>query len=307
MPDDVLLPVAASIRLDLLLVQKWEHLERDQIQRMITSERVLINDVRARKVAQTLQPGDQVKVLLPLPGKSQAAARDIPLSTVYEDDHFLVIDKPAGLRLRKSKQGMQTTLVSSLAHMRPELANVGGVGHAGLVTTLEEMASGLVLIAKDDAAYRELRRYLKRQRVKYTFTGMVEGRLRGEGVIEEPIGNARHQRERLQVSREGRHAMTAFRSQRHLKDEGQDYTLLIVKPETSRRHQIRIHLSWYGFPLVGDKLYGSRFQKLLSDRLFLHLGILEFPNPFADEIVHVESPLPLDLRSILTYLIRPKT
>ena len=307
MPENILLPVDSSIRLDMRLVKEWGHLKRDQIQQMIISGRIHINDTRARKVAQILHPGDKVKVTLPVPVKEHDYILDIPLPVIFEDEHLVVVDKVAGLSLRNSSRTQRTTLAACLAHQRPELSNVGGVGHAGLVTTLEETASGLVLFAKDDLAYGELRRYLKRKRISYTFTGMVEGRLRGEGVIEEPIGNARHERDRLQVSREGRPAVTSFHAQRHFKDGGQDYTLLIVTPETSRRHQIRIHLSWYGYPLVGDKLYGSRFQKLLTDRIFLHLGVMEFPHPLTGEIVHVESQLPLELQSILKYLIRPRT
>jgi 23S rRNA pseudouridine1911/1915/1917 synthase len=306
MPEDILLPVHTSIRLDMLLVQKWEHLARAQIQQMIVSKRVFINDTHARKVAQWLHPGDLIKVLMPIPEKSHIQVQDYPLNVIHEEDYFLVIDKPAELRLRKAVRANTITLASILANKRPSLANVGGVGHAGLVTSLEESASGLVLAAKNNEVFKKFRRDLKRKRVHYTFTGMVYGRLRGEGVIEEPIGNARHERERLQISREGRPAITLYRSQRHFVDAGQDYTLLIAKPETSRRHQIRLHLSWYGFPLVGDTVYGTRFQNLLSNRIFLHLGVLEFTHPLQDGVVHVESPLPQELQSILTYLLRPK-
>ncbi|MDF1516171.1 MAG: pseudouridine synthase, partial [Anaerolineae bacterium] len=193
-----------------------------------------------------------------------------------------------------------------LAQIRPQQANVGGVGRSGLVNPLEEEASGLVLAAKDEQSYRELRRHLTRQRVAYTYMVLVEGLLRGEGSIDEPIGNARHERQRLQVSREGRSAKTTYRAQRHFRSDGQPFSLLMVQPETSRRHQIRVHLAWYGFPIVGDSLYGSRQQPLLSDRLFLHLGVMEFPHPLSAELVHIESALPPALQSILTFFTRPK-
>jgi 23S rRNA pseudouridine1911/1915/1917 synthase len=305
MPEYKTITVKESIRLDLILVKEWEHLTREQIQQMVISGHIRIKNSRARKVAQMLHPGDKVEVILPVPKKQDDVIVDRTVPIVFEDEHIVVVDKEAGLALRKSSRIQQATLASTLSYQRPELVNVGGVGHAGLVTALEESVSGLVLLAKNDEIYRELKRNLKRQRIEVTYTAMVEGRLRGEGVIEEPIGNARHERERLQVSREGRPAVTLYRTQRHFKEAGQDYTLLAVTPTTSRRHQIRIHLAWYGFPLVGDKLYGSRFQKLLSDRIFLHLGVMEFSHPFSGDIVHVESPLPVELQSILTYLIRP--
>ena len=113
-------------------------------------------------------------------------------------------------------------------------------------------------------------------------------------------------RQRLAVAREGRPARTFYRGQRHYKDQERDYSLLEVQPQTSRLHQIRVHFSWYGFPLVGDQVYGSRFQPLLPDRLFLHLSVLTFMHPVTGAMVRVESPLPPELWSVLRYLTRPK-
>jgi 23S rRNA pseudouridine1911/1915/1917 synthase len=306
MPENLVLPVETTIRLDLFLVQEWTHLQRNHIEHMIAENHIFVNDAPARKVAQILQPDDVVKIVLPVPVDADRERPEVVLPTVFEDAYLLVVDKPSGIKLRQSSRTSQASVASILAHQRPEMANIGGVGHAGLVSSLEEDASGLVLAAKDVDTYDILRRNLKRQRIDYTFTALVEGRLRGQGVIEEPIGNARHERERLQVSREGRPAITAFRAQRHYKDANQDYTLVQINPHTSRRHQIRLHLSWYGYPLVGDRLYGSRFQKPLQERLFLHLSVLEFPGLINEDILHIESPLPPVLQSIITYLARPK-
>jgi 23S rRNA pseudouridine1911/1915/1917 synthase len=304
MTDQKQLNVGAAIRLDLLLAQEWRHLGRVEIQQMILHQQVYVNDLPARKVAQRLKPGDMVTVVLPVPEKHDNQTSPISVSVVFEEDQFLVVDKPAGLLIKTPIRKNQASLAAIISDLRPALTNVGGVGHAGIVTQMDEDASGLVLVAKSDLSYREFRKHLKRQRIHYTFTAMLDGSLRGEGTIEEPIGNARHQRERLQVSREGRPAVTHYRAQRHFKHEGQNYTLVVLEPETSRRHQMRVHMAWYGFPLVGDTLYGSRRQILLSDRIYLHLGILEFPHPVSSELVHVESQLPLELQSIITYFLR---
>jgi 23S rRNA pseudouridine1911/1915/1917 synthase len=306
MPESHIIAVTSAMRLDLLLVQEWESLGRQQIQQMITHGNILVNDIPARKVAQWVNEGDNVSVLLPLPAAIPHQPVDNQITVIFEDDQLLVVDKPAGMVVKTSNRKQQTSLASILTTLRSTLANVGGVGHAGLITLLEEEASGLVLVAKHEQAYSNLRKSLKRQRIQYSFTGMVEGRLRGEGVIAEPIGNARHERERQQVSREGRPAVTHYRAQRQFKDAAQDYTLLLITPETSRRHQIRVHLAWYGFPLVGDKIYGSRHQRMLFDRVFLHLGVLEFPNPQNDETMRVESSLPRELQSIITYFVNPR-
>jgi 23S rRNA pseudouridine1911/1915/1917 synthase len=151
-----------------------------------------------------------------------------------------------------------------------------------------------------------LQRYVKHDQVESVYSALVEGRLTGEDVIDQPIGNVKRARQRLAVAREGRPARTAYRGQRYYKDEKRDYSLLEVRPQTARLHQIRVHLSWYGYPLVGDRVYGSRQQPLLPDRIFLHLSVLAFPHPRTGDIVRVESPLAPELRSILRYLTRPK-
>lgn len=305
MPELKTIIVQQAERLDLLLVSVWDHLEHDQIMQMIHQRRITVNDIPARNSGQQLYAGDHVTVVLPVPEAGQPSALPLSLKVAFEDAHFLVVEKPAGLALKPSSRSSRSSLVQSLLHERADLANVGGVGHAGLITTLEDEVSGLVLFAKDETVYRSLRRERKRQRLDTIYTGMVEGHIRGEGVISEPIGNARHERVRQQVSREGRPAVTSYRVQRHFKDEDKDYTLLLLTPETSRRHQMRVHLAWYGFPLVGDRLYGSRYQNLVFDRIFLHLGVIEFPNVAGDERIHVESPLPPALQSVLTYLLGP--
>ena len=306
MTQKKILKTTDPVRLDLLLVGEWPHLTSRLINRMVSEQQVMINDLPARKIAQEVIAGDEVVVRLPLP---EPIIKNIPaldLPVLYEDENMIVVDKPAHMAVKRSKRKAEVSVASSLAEMRPGLSNVGGVGRCGLVTPLEDEVSGLVLAAKDEHSYRECRRHVTRQRVTYTYTAMVEGRIRGEGRIDEPIGNARHERERLQVAREGRRAVTVYRAQRQFVADGQAYTLLLVQPETSRRHQIRVHVAWYGFPIVGDSLYGSRQQPLLSDRLFLHLSVIEFPHPLNSELIHVESVLPPALQAVITYLTRPK-
>jgi 23S rRNA pseudouridine1911/1915/1917 synthase len=134
----------------------------------------------------------------------------------------------------------------------------------------------------------------------------VEGELTGQGVIEESIGNVGRSRLQLAVTRQGRPALTGYKVLRHYKEERREYTLVEVRPQSARMHQIRVHLSWWGYPLVGDRLYGSRIQSLVTDRIFLHLSILAFAHPVTGEAMRWESSLPPDLRTITHYLNRPK-
>jgi len=218
----------------------------------------------------------------------------------------VVVEKPAGMALQPTSREPRGTVAQHLIALYPALAHVGGVDHAGLVARLETEASGLVLAAKEETTYRALRRLVDHQRVETVYSVLVEGHLKGQDVIEQPIGNMKHTRKQLAVSREGRPARTLYRGLRYYKDGMHDYSLLEARPESGRLHQVRVHLAWYGYPLVGDKLYGSRQQPLLSERVFLHLSCVNFLHPVTGNPVRVESALPPELYAILRYLTRPK-
>lgn len=308
MPEREIASVDAEVRLDQFLVQTWPVLSRQVVRQMIVSGDVLVNDQPARKAGQYVQPGDVVKAAVPnIEGHApDFVLPSMPLPILYEDEVLLVVDKPSGIVLRPTRQARLDTMAQRVTELYPALAHVGGAERAGIVMRVEAESSGALLVAKDEDTYRALQRSVKHEQVETTYSVLVEGRLTGEEVIDQPIGNVKRARQRLNVAREGRPAQTFYRGQRYYKDEGRDYSLLEVRPLTSRLHQIRVHLSWYGFPLVGDQVYGSRFQPLLTDRLFMHLSVLTFKHPLTDQMVRVESPLPPELRSILRYLTRPK-
>ncbi len=299
----------AYMRLDQLIVQQWPVLDRKTVRRIIQAGDVLVNDQPASKAGQYVQAGDMVYIeLLDLPPSEDGdtSSSYLPLKVAYEDNVLLVVDKPEGMAMRTSTKYPVGTLVDQLAQLYPDNLHIGGVERAGVVMRVEPEISGLVLVAKDKETYRALQRLVKRQHVERVYSALVEGHLRGKHNIAEPIGNVKRARRRMAVAREGRPARTSVRAQRHYKEGSQDYTLLDVRPETSRLHQIRVHLSWYGFPIVGDRLYGTRRQPILPDRIFLHLSMLTFPHPVSGDLVRAESILPPELYSILQYMARPK-
>ncbi len=311
--DERTLSIERATRLDQALVVVWPALDRRQIRLLVTGGSIEVNGEKARTVGQRLEVGDVVKVqlLAAHPAPAAVPPPGLALSVVYEDDVVLVVDKPAGIPVRPTRRstlsGMLSATVPQLLEERyPQSAHVGGVGRAGVVTTLGDDESGLILVARDEVTYRELRRSVKRQRVAETYTALVEGNLRGEFTIDQPIGNAKRARERLTASREGRPALTYVRGQQHFKEDDRDYTVVLVRPQTSRLHQIRLHLAWYGFPIVGDRVYGTKRQAVLPDRIFLHLSEMRFPHPVTLEEVRVESVLPPELFSLLAYMRRPK-
>lgn len=317
MTESLHLDVAYGTRLDQALARTWGELTHDDIRTLITQEAIFVNGEPALKPGQRLEAGDAVTVdrgvLEGVLGSHKAGVDEVveappglSVEILYEDDALLIVEKPAGLSVRRSRRAEEVTLPQVLAGMYPDHAHVGGVNRAGVVTTLGEEVSGPVLAGKTEDAYRELRRLLKRQYVVEIYSALVEGDLRGVYTIDQPIGNARHTRGRLMVSREGRAARTHVRPQQHFKDSGRSYTLVEVRPETARMHQMRVHLAWYGFPIVGDRLYGSRRQSTLPDRLFLHMSRMTLPHPVTGEQLRVDSPLPAELHSILSYMRRPK-
>ncbi|MCU0520499.1 MAG: RluA family pseudouridine synthase [Anaerolineae bacterium] len=308
MAESERLRIETATRLDQALVVAWPTLDSRQIRDMVTAGGVLVNGERAQTAGQRLDPGDSLVVRLPAMISTSVAQAPpgLGLPVVYEDDHVLAIDKPAGIAVRSSRKSGFATAPQLLATRFPERAHIGGVDRSGVVTALGDDESGLMLIAKDEATYRELRRLVKRQRVQETYTALVEGNLRGEFTIDQAIGNAKRVRERLTVSREGRPAVTNVKGQQHLKDSERDYTVVLVRPLTARLHQIRLHLAWYGYPIVGDRIYGTRRQAILPDRIFLHLSEIRFPHPETGNEVRVEAQLAPELYSLLAYLRRPR-
>jgi len=304
-----LVTVGAPIRLDQLLAERWDELDRSTIRALVTEGAVLVNGEPALKAGVRIEPGDIVEVALPQLELSPPPELPIgmAMATLYEDEVLLIVDKPSGVPVRETRRTEGPTLSQVLGAQHPDIAHVGGADRAGVVTTVDANVSGLVLVGKDEETYRELRRMVKHAAVREEYTALVEGNLRGEHVIDAPIGNVKQTRGRLAVAREGRPARTIVRGQQHFKADGRDYTLVYVRPETSRMHQIQVHLSWYGYPIVGDHLYGSRRQPILPDRPFLHLSTLGLPHPKTGEALLIQSRLPQELHSILVYLRRPKT
>lgn len=319
MPEPERAVVETQMRLDQFLVQTWPELDRQSVRERLRAGAVIVNGQPASKAGQYVEVNDEVIVSgitvvddLPEDGAFHfdSSVLTLPVTVLYEDEAVLVVEKLAGVPThpasRSLHQQFEQTLARQLTVLSPSLAHIGGADHAGIVMRVEAEVSGAVLVAKDEDSYRLLQRCVKHDQVESVYSVLVEGRLTGQDVIDQPIGNVKRARQRLAVAREGRPARTAYRGQRYYKDEKRDYSLLEVRPQTSRLHQIRVHFSWYGFPLVGDRVYGSRPQPLLPDRIFLHLSVLAFPHPRTGEVVRVESPLAPELRSVLRYLTRQK-
>jgi len=288
---------APNIRLDKYLAQVLSQFSRAYLQKLIKQGHVLING-QAAKASQILGKSDRITVEVPpLPGRP--LAEPIPLTVIYEDEDILVIDKPAGLTVHPAPGHPSHTLVNAILALCPGLTVSGDVTRPGIVHRLDKDTSGLIVIAKNDFAREYLAAQFKSRTVTKRYLVLVKGRLSPEqGIIEAPIGRDPHRRKRMAIVEAGKQAVTQYQVRKHL----DDYTLVEVSPLTGRTHQIRIHLSAIGCPVVGDPIYGVKSAYL--HRQFIHAYRLGFRLPSTKQYQEFTSPLPADLEQTLGHLAR---
>jgi len=285
-------------RLDRVLVARLSDLSRVEVQRLIKSGAATVNG-QPRKPAYRVEPGDRVVVVLSEKQEETIRPEPIPLEVVYEDEGLLAVNKPAGMVVHPAAGHSSGTLVNALLAYSPQVADVGGLERAGIVHRLDKDTSGLLLVAKDPETHAALQRQFKHRQVRKTYLALVEGRVQPrEGVIEVPVGRDRRERKRMAATRTGRPAVTQYR----VKETFHNQTLLEVRPHTGRTHQVRVHLAWLGYPLVGDQVYGHRRQPLLPGRHFLHACELCFTHPAVGGELTLAVPLPPELVAVLQRL-----
>ncbi|RLC96272.1 MAG: RNA pseudouridine synthase [Chloroflexi bacterium] len=287
-------------RLDYALAAHAPDLSRSYAQRLIKDGAVTVNG-QLSKPSYRVQAGDEIFARVPAEMPAQVLPEDIPLDIIYEDDVLLVVDKPAGMVVHPGIGHTSGTLVNAVLAHCPQVAEVGGLERAGIVHRLDKDTSGLILIAKDEKTRAALQRQFKRRQVAKTYLALVEDQVQPrEGIIEAPVGRNKRQRKKMAVVRRGRKAITMYRAIKYFSR----HTLLEVRPHTGRTHQVRVHLAWLGYPVVGDTVYGRRRQRLLQGRHFLHAARLRFTHPATGEQVEFQSPLPPKLEAVLKRLRR---
>ena len=299
-----LVTVGAPIRLDQLLAERWDELDRSTIRALVTEGAVLVNGEPALKAGVRIEPGDIVEVALPQLELSPPPELPIgmAMATLYEDEVLLIVDKPSGVPVRETRRTEGPTLSQVLGAQHPDIAHVGGADRAGVVTTVDANVSGLVLVGKDEETYRELRRMVKHAAVREEYTALVEGNLRGEHVIDAPIGNVKQTRGRLAVAREGRPARTIVRGQQHFKADGRDYTLVTCGPRL--RGCTRFKCTCHGTAIPSLATISTGRDGNQSYRMpVLHLSTLACRTQDGEPSDPVA--VPQELHSILVYLGAP--
>jgi 23S rRNA pseudouridine1911/1915/1917 synthase len=284
-------------RLDKYLTQVLPQFSRAYLQRLIEQGYVLVNGLKA-KASQRLTMSDRVTVEPP-PSPGHPLPEPIPLSVIYEDAGIIVVDKPAGLTVHPAPGHPDHTLVNAILAHCPALTMRNDLMRPGIVHRLDKDTSGLIVIAKNDSARDYLAAQFKNRTVNKRYLVLVRGRLSPEqGVIEAPIGRDLHRRRRMAVVESGKQATTQYQIREYL----DSYTLVEASPLTGRTHQIRVHLSAIGCPVVGDSTYGIRSAHL--DRQFVHAYQLGFRLPSTEQYQEFTSPLPADLEQALKCLAR---
>jgi 23S rRNA pseudouridine1911/1915/1917 synthase len=289
-------------RLDRFVAARSADLSRTTVQRLIDDGFITLNG-KIHTAADKVAEGDRVEVRIPPPTPNYVMAEDIPLSIVYEDADIVVIDKPAGLVVHPAAGHANGTLVNALLMHVPDLKGVGGEIRPGIVHRLDKDTSGLIVVAKHDRALTHLQAQFKSRSVRKMYVALAEGLVKPpEGIIDAPIGRALNHRKKMAVVRSasGRAARTRYKTIETFHDP--DLTLIEAYPETGRTHQIRVHMAWLGFPLVGDKMYGHKHPALEIDRHFLHAASLTFTLPLIGEERTFKSQLPDDLKQVLDNL-----
>ena len=288
-------------RLDAFLARRCGHeLSRSSAHRLIAEGQVTVNGAPS-KPSHRLSRGDDVVVLLPPPEVMALEAEAIPLRIVYQDEDVIVVDKPPGLTVHPAAGHPHGTLVNALLTVYPELANIKGTLRPGIVHRLDKDTSGLLVVAKNEAAQASLAGQLKNREVHKVYLALVRERVEPpQGVIDAPIGRHPRRRQRMAVVEGGRAAQTRYRVRELLDDAGAAYSLVEAEPLTGRTHQIRVHFASIGHPVVGDRLYGKASP--LVGRQFLHAWRLGFRLPASGRYQEFESPLPQDLAAALRTL-----
>ncbi len=306
----------AGKRLDQFLVAHLPETSRARVQQMIEQQLVLVNDAIAR-ASLRLRGGERIAVLGSVSQPPlRAMAEDIPVDIVFEDADLAVVNKPAGMTVHAGAgatddERNRGTLVNALLHHFGQLSSVGGELRPGIVHRLDKGTSGLLVVAKSDEAHRRLASQFVRRQVKKKYIALVHGWLKQDhGTISSSISRDRVRRTRMTTKRSGgREAITHYKVERRLDSPFGKFTMLEVRIDTGRTHQIRVHLASLRHPVVGDTLYGApreisgkQAARLSLLRNFLHAAALQFQHPRSGEPLSFTAPLPAELEDFLHQL-----
>ena len=288
-----------GIRLDKAISMKDKDLSRVAVQRLIDEENILVNGKKT-KSSYKLNLDDIVTIIKKEAKETEIKPQDIPLDIIYEDNDILVVNKQKGLVVHPGNGNPDGTLVNAIMnHCKESLSGIGGEVRPGIVHRLDKDTSGILIIAKNDKAHINISEQIKNHEVKKTYIALVRGIVRENmATIDMPIARSNKDRTKMAVSKNGKNAITHIKVLERFKE----FTLLEVNIETGRTHQIRVHLSEIGYPIVGDYVYSNGKNPFNVVGQMLHSMRIEFKHPVTNKQMKLEAELPEYFEEILTSL-----
>lgn len=288
-----------SIRLDSYLANRLDDVSRSYIQKLIKEGLVFVNG-NSSKARYLVKKGDFIQVKLPIKKPEEPVPENLPIDIIYEDEDIVIVNKPQGMVVHPAPGNPSGTLVNALLYHVDRLAPTNDYMRPGIVHRLDKDTSGLLIVAKNDNAYKSLVQQLKKRSVKRIYMALVYGKMSlDSGTINASIGRNPIDRKKMTVkNKNGKEAITHYR----VIKEFQEYTLVEASLETGRTHQIRVHMAYINHPIVGDSVYSGRKNEFSLDTQLLHAKKLGFIHPRTGEYMEFESELPNEFRKVLELL-----
>ena len=286
-------------RIDSYLSNKDNEISRVAVQRLIKNDKILVNG-KSTKASYKVQKNDSIKVEEEKPKEISLKPQDIPVEIIYEDKDIIVVNKPKGMVVHPANGNPDGTLVNSLMSIcKDSLSGIGGEIRPGIVHRLDKDTSGVIVVAKNDKAHINLSEQIKNHEVEKTYIALVKGVVKAnEATIDMPIGRSTKDRKKMAVTKTGKNAITHFKVIKRF----HNYTLLEVKIETGRTHQIRVHLSQIGYPIVGDTTYSNGKNEWGIKGQCLHAKSLKFKHPITGKEMFLEAKMPEYFEKVINEL-----
>ena len=289
----------AGKRIDSYLSNKDDEISRVAVQRLIKNDKILVNG-KSTKASYKVQKNDSIKVEEEKPKEISLKPQDIPVEIIYEDKDIIVVNKPKGMVVHPANGNPDGTLVNSLMSIcKDSLSGIGGKIRPGIVHRLDKDTSGVIVVAKNDKAHINLSEQIKNHKVEKTYIALVKGVVKtNEATIDMPIGRSTKDRKKMAVTKTGKNAITHFKVIKRF----HNYTLLEVKIEKGRTHQIRVHLSQIGYPIVGDTTYSNGKNEWGIKGQCLHAKSLKFKHPITGKEMFLEAKMPEYFEEVINEL-----
>ena len=291
-------------RIDSFIPIVQKDISRSMVQKLIEQNDIKVNGKKT-KHSYKLKLNDEIEIIIPKAKEIDLKAQDIPLDVIYEDNDIIVINKTKGMVVHPANGNPDGTLVNAVMNLcKDSLSGIGGEIRPGIVHRLDKDTSGAIIVAKNDKAHIALSEQLKNHEIKKTYLALVRGIIKeNEATINMPIARSKKDRKKMDVDKDGKEAITHFKVLARYKNK---YTLLQINLETGRTHQIRVHLSHIGYPIIGDEVYSNGKNEWNVSGQCLHAWKLEFKHPITGKKISLEAEIPEYFKNIIKELEEEK-